>query len=112
MQGSGCSMVSPIIQPVHRVGSVVPAPSPALRVRAGVRADANGESKWGQIKIHEDPQFGARNALTKFCSDPFCAVCGEQGPPRSPSVTRTDPRSARLRVGRLKIHLRVYLLIK
>ena len=103
MQGSGCSMVSPIIQPVHRVGSVVPAPSPALRERAGVRADANGESKWGQIKIHskwgqikihEDPQFGARNALTKFCSDPFCAVFGARDPhhaqrqPRGPLATR------------------------
>ena len=31
-------------------------------------------SKWGQIKIQEDPGFGARHAITKFCSDPFCVV--------------------------------------
>ena len=40
-------------------------------------ADANGaRSKWGQIKIQDNPLFGARNALTKFCSDPFCVASG------------------------------------
>ena len=40
--------------------------------------DANGvmRSKWGQIKIQEDPLPGACNAITKFCSDPFCVVSG------------------------------------
>ena len=32
------------------------------------------ESKWGQIKIQEDPIFGARQCITKFCSDPFCVL--------------------------------------
>jgi hypothetical protein len=29
-----------------------------------------------QIKIPEDPRFGARNARTRFCSDPFCVASG------------------------------------
>jgi hypothetical protein len=33
-------------------------------------------SKWDHIKIQEDPLIGARNAITKFCSDPFCVISG------------------------------------
>ena len=48
-------------------------------------AEANGviqaqESKWAQIKIQEDPLFGARIAITKFCSAPFCVASGAAGP--------------------------------
>ena len=74
------------------------------------------ESKWGQIKIQENPLFAARNALTKFCSDPSRCLRRTRPSPRpaspaQPSVTRTaqphphSPRSARLRVGRLENHL-------
>ncbi len=44
-------------------------------------------SKWGQIKIQEDPLFGSRHAITKFCCDPFCVVSGASG--------RALPRCAR-----------------
>ena len=53
-------------------------PSAVLRLRIG-------ESKWGQIKIQEDPLFGARNAPTKFCSDPFCGLCLAPDPPPRPA---------------------------
>ena len=69
------------------------------------------ESKWGQIKIQEDPLFGARNALTKFCSDPFCAACGARDPHHAQRHPHR-PRSARLRVGRLENYLEIQLLIK
>ncbi len=35
--------------------------------------------KWGQIKIQDDPLFGARKAATKLCSDPFCVISGASG---------------------------------
>ena len=38
--------------------------------------EAKDESKRGQIKIQDDHRFGARNTITKFCPDPFCAVSG------------------------------------
>ena len=42
----------------------------------GVRSKFSG-SKWGQIKIQDDQRLGVRNTITKFCSDPFCAVAGD-----------------------------------
>ena len=42
-----------------------------------MRLEANrARSKWGQIKIQDNPLLGARNAVTKFCSDPFCVASG------------------------------------
>ena len=86
------------------MGSAFPAPSPALRERVGVRALASGESKWGQIKIQEHPLFGARNAPTKFCSDPFCALCGAPAPASLPERHPHRLRSARQQTDYLEIH--------
>ena len=72
-----------------------------LALRPSQQGASQRESKWGQIKIQDDLLFAARNALTKFCSDPFCAVCGAQDPrharphphspasPAQPGLTRT-----------------------
>ena len=52
--------------------------------------EANGHSKWGQIKIQDDPLLKARNAITKFCSDPFCVVSGASGLPCARRVPYRD----------------------
>ncbi len=50
-------------------------------------------SKWGQIKIQENPLFEACDAITKFCSDPFCVASGARGPPFFASKEHLAPTS-------------------
>ncbi len=65
-----------------------------LALRPSQQGASQRESKWGQIKIQEDPLFAACNALTKFCSDPSRCLRRTSPSPRpaspaQPGLTRT-----------------------
>ena len=79
---------------------VICSGTPCQEANGGIDADGRRKqmgvtSKWGQIKIQDDPLFGARNALTKFCSDPFCVVSGASGRPLRTKSPLHRPRGSR-----------------